>query len=133
MASTEAWTHPLYKERIVRGHSADTVLDTVFDVWWPHAPHRVLRNRVVADWEKAGRPGAGRRPGEGESIGVRHRPWGGTEEWPRYAVGMIPPDFEGDPEEAPMWAGTSVDAIHDVAPAAEIVARLVRETEAALA
>jgi enoyl-[acyl-carrier protein] reductase II len=34
---------------------------------------------------------------------------------------------------APLWAGTSVDAIQEIKPAAEIVRDLVRETEEALA
>ncbi len=53
-------------------------------------------------------------------------------EWPRYAVGMIPPDFDGDPEDAPMWAGESASSVNDIKPAAEIVRDLVREAEAAL-
>ena len=46
---------------------------------------------------------------------------------------MIGPDFDGDPEYGPLWAGESVDAIGDVKPAAEIVRDLVREAESALA
>jgi len=132
VASEEAWTHRAYKERIVQSHAEDTVLGTIFDVWWPDAPHRVLRNRVVSEWEAAGRPPPGQRPGEGTVIGNRRRPWGDVQEWPRYAVGMIPPDFDGDPDDAPMWAGQSVSSVNDIMPAAEIVQRLVREAEAAL-
>ena len=133
VASEEAWTHRAYKERIVRGRGEETVLSTLFDVWWPNAPHRVLRNKVVREWEAAGRPPTGKRPGEDAPIGRRRRPWSSDlQEWPRYAVGMIPPDFEGDPEEGPMWAGLSVDSIHSIEPAAEIVRDLVREAEAVL-
>jgi NAD(P)H-dependent flavin oxidoreductase YrpB (nitropropane dioxygenase family) len=134
VASDEAWIHPTYKHRVVSSTAADTVLlDDLFDVGWPNAPHRVLRNRVVAEWEALGRPPSGRRPREGESIGVRRRPWGSVDEWQRYSPGMIPPDFQGDPDFAPMWAGTSVSTVNDIKPAAEIVRDLVRETEAALA
>lgn len=132
VASDEAWTHRAYKERIVRSRAEDTVLGGIFEVWWPGAPHRVLRNRIVREWEEAGRPPLGRRPGEGTPIGNRRRPWGAVEEWPRYAVGMMPPDFEGDPDEAPMWAGESVSAVNEIKPAAQIVEQLVREAEEAL-
>jgi len=46
---------------------------------------------------------------------------------------MIPPDFDGDPDYAPMWAGESASAVNDIRPAAEIVDQLVREAETALA
>ncbi len=132
VASEEAWTHRVYKERIVQSRAEDTVLGTIFDVWWPDAPHRVLRNKLVKEWEAAGRPASGQRPGEGTVIGTRRRPWGDVQEWPRYAVGMIPPDFDGDPDYAPMWAGESASAVNDIKPAAEIVDQLVREAEAVL-
>jgi len=45
---------------------------------------------------------------------------------------MIPPDFDGDPEEAPMWAGHSVSAVHDIKPAAQMVEQLVQEAGAEL-
>ena len=131
VASDEAWIHPIYKQRIVDSRAEDTVYTGLFDVGWPDAPHRVLRNRIVREWEEAGKPPPGGRPREGVPIGVRRRPWGDVQEWPRYAPGMMPPDFEGDPDEAPMWAGESVEVIHDIKPAAEIVARLVMEAEAA--
>ncbi|HSN91463.1 MAG TPA: nitronate monooxygenase [Anaeromyxobacteraceae bacterium] len=70
VAGAEARIHSAYKARVIRGRAADTVLTTLFDVGWPDAPHRVLRNEVVAEWEAAGRPGPGRRPGEGTPIGT---------------------------------------------------------------
>ncbi len=47
--------------------------------------------------------------------------------------GMLVPDFDGDPEYAPMWAGGSCEVVHEVKRAADIVEELVRDTEAALA
>jgi hypothetical protein len=44
-------------------------LENLFDIRWPNAPHRTLRNRTVEAWEAAGRPPTGQRPGEGEVIG----------------------------------------------------------------
>src|SRR5215216_429619 len=56
LASEEAAIHPRYRERLLKATENDTVfLEELFDVRWPKAPHRVLRNRTVADWEAAGR------------------------------------------------------------------------------
>ena len=44
------------------------MLTTVFDVGWPDAPHRVIRNDTYASWDSAGRPPRGARSGEGEVV-----------------------------------------------------------------
>jgi nitronate monooxygenase len=133
VASEEAWIHPVYKQRVVDSSAEDTFYGELFDVGWPDAPHRVLRKtKTVAEWEAAGRPRSGKRPGEGTPIGTQRRPWGDYE-WPRYSPGMVTPDFDGDPEYAPMWAGESCSVVNDIKPAADVVRDLVREAEAALA
>jgi nitronate monooxygenase/enoyl-[acyl-carrier protein] reductase II len=134
VASEEAWIHRAYKERVAGSTGDDTVLaPDLFDIGWPDAPHRVIRNRVVEEWEAAGRPHPGTRPGEGTTIGTYRYPWGEEEPWGRYEVGMLLPDFQGDVEYAPMWAGRSVNEVNDIKPAGEIVRDLVREAEDALA
>jgi nitronate monooxygenase len=134
VASEEAQTHAGYKDRLVTSTAEDTVLtDDLFDIGWPDAPHRVIRNKVVEEWEAAGRPPPGRRPGEGSTIGMYRYPWGEEEPWGRYEVGMPIPGFQGDIDYAPLWAGTSVSEVRDIKPAGEIVRDLVREAEAALA
>jgi hypothetical protein len=75
---------------------------------------------------------AGKRPREGTAIGTLRLPWG-DQTWPRYDVGMLVPDFDGDPGWAPMWAGESIDVVDEVKPAAAIVRDLARVAEAALA
>jgi NAD(P)H-dependent flavin oxidoreductase YrpB (nitropropane dioxygenase family) len=133
VASEEAWIHPVYKQRVVDSSADDTFYGELFDVGWPGAPHRVLRNtKLLAEWDAAGRPPSGRRPGEGTPIGTQRRPWGDYR-WPRYSSGMLTPDFDGDPDYAPMWAGESCGVVNDVKPAADIVRDLVREAEAVLA
>jgi nitronate monooxygenase/enoyl-[acyl-carrier protein] reductase II len=57
---------------------------------------------------------------------------GEVAEWPRYAVATAPPDFDGDIEYAPLWAGESCTVVNDIKPAGEIVRDLVRDAEAAL-
>ena len=98
---------------------------------WRDAPHRSLKNRTYEMWDAAGRPAPGSRPGEGDVIGTLRLPTG-DEAWKRSQSGMMVPTFDGEPEDGVMWAGESVDVVNDVRPAAEIVATLVKETEAAL-
>ena len=132
VASDEAWLHPAYKLRIVQSTAKDTVLIELYDVWWPGAPHRTLRNKTFAEWDAAGRPPTGKRPGEGTSIGKRTVFSGEVADWPRYAIGSAPPDFDGDIEYAPLWAGESCTVVNDIKPAGEIVRDLVSDAEAAL-
>ena len=133
VASIEAWADPRYKERVVRARADDTVYTPdLYDVGWRDAPHRTLKNKTFTAWDAAGRPASGSRPGEGEVIGNMPLPWTKFE-WHRYEVGMMAPTFDGDPEDAPMWAGESVDRINDIKPAGEIVRQLASEAEAALA
>ena len=84
------------------------------------------------EWEEAGRPPSGSRPREGTSIGKRTMSTGEVEEWPRYAIGSPPPDFEGDIEYTPLWAGESCSVVNEIKPAADIVRDLVRDAEVAL-
>ena len=133
VASDEFSAHPAYKQRIVEGTASDTVLNELYDVWWPNAPHRTLRNKTFAEWEAAGRPPAGQRPGEGTSIGKKRMGSGEVVEWPRYAIGVAPPDFDGDIEYAPLWAGESCTVVNDIKPAGDIVRDLAREADARLA
>lgn len=121
LASNEAFIHDQYQEKILTAGSDDTVYtENLFDVWWPNAPHRMLRNRLVAEWEAAGRPPPGRRSGEGTVIGTREGP-GGMSEIPRYASFSATPRFHGDIEQAPLWAGMSVGLVREVKPAGAIV------------
>jgi nitronate monooxygenase len=132
VASDEAEFHPAHKQRVVECTAADTVYTDLYDAWWPGARHRTLRNKTFDEWQAAGRPPSGSRPGEETSIGTRRLPSGEVQEWPRYAVGAIPPTFEGDLDRVPMLVGESCSVIDDIKPAAEIVHDLARDAEAAL-
>lgn len=133
VASDEAWFDPVHKQRVLESTAADTVCSELYDAWWPGARHRTLRNRTFDEWESAGRPPPGRRPGEDTVIGTRRLLSGEVQEWPRYAVGAVPPTFEGDLDRVPLLVGESCGVINDIKPAAQIVEDLVRETEASLA
>jgi len=133
IATDEAFAHPEYKRRIVESAATDTVYARdLFDVWWPDAPHRVLRNRIVREWEAAGRPPPGQRPLEGTSIGTLTRSSGAKMEWPRYAVGVVSPEFDGDIDDAPLWAGESCSVVNDMKPAGDVVRDLVRDAAGAI-
>jgi NAD(P)H-dependent flavin oxidoreductase YrpB (nitropropane dioxygenase family) len=131
LCSEEAFAAPVYKDRIVRSTAEDTVYTGLFDIGWD-APHRVLRNRAVNEWEVAGRPASGQRPGEGTSIGTAPR-GGANVELTKYAANSYPtPGFAGDIENAVLYAGESCSLINDIKPAAEIVRDFVREAEAVI-
>jgi NAD(P)H-dependent flavin oxidoreductase YrpB (nitropropane dioxygenase family) len=132
LASSEASASDEYKRRIVAAQAEDTVHTMLFDGGWPDAPHRVIRNRAVAEWEAAGSPAPGARPAEGTVIG-RIRLGPGLEEVPRYSLVSPLASFEGDHELAALYAGQSCGLVDDVKPAARIVRDLAREADRALA
>lgn len=105
VACDETWVHRAYKERIVNGRAEDTILNELYDYDWPNAPHRTLRNKTSEEWQAAGSPPRGSKPGEGTSIGRRTNALGKRVDWMRYAIGTAPPDFDGDIEYAPLWGG----------------------------
>lgn len=120
VASEESCAHPDYKQRIVDAAATDTLLCEVFDIGWPDAPHRILRNSTVRAWEAAGRPPTGRRPGEGEVVA---RLPGGRPVL-RYEDTTPVHDMTGKVEALALYAGESVDRIAAILPAREIVRRL---------
>jgi NAD(P)H-dependent flavin oxidoreductase YrpB (nitropropane dioxygenase family) len=128
LASTEAAIHPHYRERVLQASAADTVyLENLFDRW-ENAPHRVLRNRTVEQWEAAGRPAFGQRPGEGEVI-ARSSAGAPVVRYQSFTPGA---GTEGEIDELPMWVGQSVGLVSKLQPAAVIVRKIVDEAETIL-
>jgi NAD(P)H-dependent flavin oxidoreductase YrpB (nitropropane dioxygenase family) len=129
LASHEAAIHPHYRERLLKATENDTVfLEELFDLGWPKAPHRVLRNKTVAAWEAAGRPPCGKRPGEGEVVATSKMS-GRIVRYQSYTPGA---DAEGDIEALSLWAGQSVGLVSSVKPAGEIVREITEEARAIL-
>jgi nitronate monooxygenase len=122
LAATEADVHPEYFERLARATVEDTVLTTVFDIGWPNAPHRVLRNTTVAEWESAGRPASGARPGEGDVIATR-----AGLPVVRYSDAQPTTATDGDIGSMALYAGTSVAWVRRRASAAEIARQITRD------
>lgn len=127
LCSAEASATPEYKARVVQSTAADTVKTSLFDIGFPGAPHRVLRNKIITEWEEAGRPATGQRVGEGSVIGTVPR-YAGTVDVVKYSSGSYPSvGFTPDVEYAVLYAGVSCELVHDISPAGQIVRELVQE------
>lgn len=127
VASTEVALHDGYKQRVVDAEADDLIETRLFDGEWEDSPHRVLRNQVVTDWEKAGCPAPGSRPREGEVIG--RQPDGTVV--PRYHVSAPARGFEGDWSALALYAGASAQLVRDVEPVERIVSRMLAEAASA--
>jgi len=123
LASNEVAADAKYQQRILDAEAEETVHTELYDIGWPNAAHRVLRTKVVEEWERAGRPATGKRPGEGQSIGKMTR---ADIEVPMVKYSVMAPtnSFEGDIEELPFYAGMSVSLVREKLPAGEIVRRI---------
>ena len=114
--------HEEYRRRVIDAAETDTRwYANLYEVGWPDAPNRSLRNSTAEAWEAAGGPPPGSRPGEGDVIAhfatgeaiVRYEP----------AAPMV--GTTGDIEAISLWAGQSVALARQPQPAAAIVAELV--------
>lgn len=131
LCSEETQVLRAYKEQVVKSKAEDTVYTFLFDVGWPDAAHRVLRNKAIDEWEAAGRPATGQRPGEASVMGTMTLA-GTTVEMPKYAVFPPMPGFTGDIGYTALYAGESCGLVNDIKPAAQIVHDVVREAEAVI-
>ncbi len=127
VAAEEAAAHQEYKRSVGQAPSEATVHSQLFDKGWPGTDHRTLRNSTVEDWIAAGKPPAGDRPGEDETVASDAA--GNPVE--RYGDDPPLPDMEGNVEALPMYAGQSAGLATDVLPADEIVSTLVDEAREA--
>jgi NAD(P)H-dependent flavin oxidoreductase YrpB (nitropropane dioxygenase family) len=128
VAAAEASTHDAYRDAVVTAGPTDTVHTGCFDRGWPGAPHRVIRNPTLHDWEAAGRPQAPHRPGEDDVVATDKA---GTE-YRRYDD-MVPlRGMQGDVDQMALYAGQSAGLVRDVRPAGEIVRSLAAEAARAI-
>jgi nitronate monooxygenase len=129
LLAEEAASHPLYRERIMAAAETDTAYSALFDVGWPEAPLRTLRNVTWEAWRAAGEPPSGERPGEGEIVasGEDGRPIA------RYSNDAPVSEATGDVLAMALYAGQGVGLARRVQPAAEIVREVTAEAARALA
>ncbi len=132
LAAEECAAHPDYKRRLLSAHASETFHTELYDIGWPAAAHRVLRTGLVDQWERAGRPLSGSRPGEGEQ---RARLARGGVDMPLSNYSVSPPSefMEGDLSGLAFYAGQSVSLVREILPAAEIVRRIADEAVRAIA
>ncbi|MEM7542294.1 MAG: nitronate monooxygenase [Pseudomonadota bacterium] len=129
LATQEAQAASEYKEAIVAAKSSDTVLTKMFDLGWPDAAHRVIRNETYDRWLSDGEKPSGERPGEGEIVG--EVAWGEGIEVPRYAVFPAITDFRGEVANTALYAGESVDDIESLLSTEAVMDQLIGELKAA--
>jgi nitronate monooxygenase len=113
-AATESLAHSNGKARMVAASGDQTYRTSLYDVMrrldWPEVfTARILRNAFSRRWR-------------GDEAGLLES------EEARYHAAVTAGDFE----IAPVYAGEGVDLVRDILPAADIMARLVAEAEAAL-
>jgi nitronate monooxygenase len=114
--------HEEYRRRLVAASETDAEwYANLYEVGWPDAPHRAIRNSTAEMWEAAGEPPPGSRPGEGEVIAH----FASGEEILRYSPAPPLVGTTGEIEALSLWAGQSVALARQSQPAAEIVAELV--------
>ncbi|MDX6646842.1 MAG: nitronate monooxygenase [Miltoncostaeaceae bacterium] len=117
VATVESGAHPSYQQALVAAGAADTVVTEAYSVWWPGAPHRVLRAALEAA-EALDDEFVGDVAGDGEAFPI-----------PRFAV--RPPDraTRGQIEAMALYAGQSVGAVTAVVSAADVVRELADGAE----
>jgi nitronate monooxygenase len=128
VASDESLAHASYKKRLVESSAQNASLTLCFDLGWPYAAHRVLRNDTLDTWEAAGCPPSGFRPGEGDTVATL--PNGKV--FKRYEDAPALLDMQGSVLDLCLYAGLSVAEINEIRPAAELVDTLWAECKLAL-
>ncbi|WP_215908962.1 nitronate monooxygenase [Phreatobacter stygius] len=125
LAALEANIHPRYRDLVLAADGDDTLYSELFDIGWPNAPLRTLKNQTTRDWEAAGRRAAPDRPGEGEAIAWR----ADGSAIPRYFFSSPTRDIAGDVDAMALYAGEGVGLVHEAEPASAIVTDLARGFE----
>jgi nitronate monooxygenase len=121
LMAEEMPVHEDYRRLLAAAAETDSVwYPDLYDVGWPNAPHRALRNSTARAWEAAGRPPLEQRPGYGDV--VAH--FASGEAIVRYEPAPPMVGTTGDIEALSLWAGQSVALARKAQPAADIVADL---------
>ncbi|MDP1617696.1 nitronate monooxygenase family protein [Phenylobacterium sp.] len=116
IASTEAHAGQAYREAVVAAEDVDTVRTRCYS----GKPMRVMKNPYVEDWET--------RPQD-----IQPFPMQAMHSSKAGVMGGIGGQVEGlDPDRSCFAMGQSAGGVHDIKPAAQIVAEMVAEAEAAI-
>ena len=122
LATGESGAHAEYKQALIDAPAAESVLTEAFDVMWPvpEKSSRVLRRSLEAA-----------RAFEGDVVAEMVL-GGEARSMPPFHIAPPTADAVGHVGAMPHYAGESCGAIATVEPAAELVRRLLAETEALL-
>lgn len=126
VATREAAVHPEHKRRLVAASGEHTVLSSIFGPEMPSFnPMRVIRNRVVDEWndraaevptQRDQLPEIGRTRLLDQDVTLR-----------KFNVLLATEDTEADWEEMPWLGGQGIGLIHDIPSATEAVERMMAE------
>lgn len=122
LMSDEAEVHARFQQLIAGANESDTVYsDQLFNIGWDNAPHRIIRNSTVNNFEKTN--DMSNRPGEGETIAYR------ADNTPieRYSDVFPLTGMTGDIEGMALYAGQSAGLVDTVQPVSQIMYDLVSE------
>jgi nitronate monooxygenase len=133
LMTRESGAHEAYKRRLAEAN--ETILTELFGVGWANAPHRVIANRATERWLRGDARGpaairlANRLAGPLVArVPMRHAGALAGRQSPGLPFFGPSAPTAADPESlldaGALYAGESVARIDDVAPAADVVARL---------
>ena len=126
VATKESNAHQLYKDALLAANSTDTVYTVCFDGGWEQAPHRVLRNQTFKDWEAAGCPPKGKRPGESDIVAKDTSGF----EVKRYDLNYPRTSHKGSLVNGMcLYAGMGCSKIHDLPDTSDLVYKLWRDSQ----
>lgn len=133
LMSPESRAHPAYKQRLL--DAEDTMLTELFGFGWPAAPHRVVPNAAIrhqldADGEERRLNRVINRISSAASrytpVATQH--WLAGHQRPTGRLFTPLPPVDDLPstlvDSGPLYAGQTIARIHDLVPAADIVATL---------
>jgi nitronate monooxygenase len=123
VATLESFAHPDYKQALVEAKSADSIYTQCYNRLWPNASHRVLRNKTLDDWETAGCPQPGQRPGEDEVLAEGSA----YDTIIRYDDSPPVETTKGHILECCLYAGTGCGSINNIPPAAQLLSDIWSE------
>jgi len=123
VATVESRAHSLYKQAIVNSRSENAVVTVCFSGGWENTLHRVLRNSTLINWESAGCPPAGSRPGESEQIASNEM----GRSIKRYDEMPPAQDMTGDILACVLYAGIGCEKIRDIPSVSELLPKLWSE------
>jgi len=127
VATFESNAHDEYKRRITEASEEDIARTCIFGPEWPDAPMRVIRNRVVREWEGNDT----KTPPQPDPPQIIGKTMLGGREYlmPKFAAILPTPETTGDFEEMCLAAGESAALVNTIGSARDVVQAIAKEAE----